>query len=67
MVSMRKYKLYAALHEDMAEGFVWLEEKQPTARCIVKITYSQNRPSRSVFCEALQIEPNFLRRYNEIS
>ena len=39
MASMRKYKLHAALREDMAEGFVWLEENQPAARCIVKITY----------------------------
>ena len=61
----QNYKLYAALHEDIAEGFVWFEEKQSSARCIVKITYSQNGRRRSVFCEALQIERNFLRRYNK--
>jgi hypothetical protein len=59
----QKYKLYAALHEDIAEGFVWLEEKQPRARCIVKITNRKN--GRSVFCEALQIERNFETLYNK--
>lgn len=64
MASTRKYKLYAALHADIAEGSVWLEEKQPAARCIVRITYSKNGHRRSVFCEALQIEKNFLNLYN---
>ena len=60
-----RYKLYAALHEDIAEGFVWFEEKQPGARCIVKITYRKNGRRRSVFCEALRIERNFKKRYNK--
>jgi hypothetical protein len=55
----KSYKLYAALHEDIAEGFVWLKYESLPARSIVKIAYSNNGRRRSVFCEALQFEKNF--------
>ena len=61
----KRYKLFAALHEDIAEGFVWFRHDGLPARCVVKITYSNNGRRRAVFCEALQVEGNFLRHYNQ--
>ena len=61
---MPNYKLYAALHENIAEGFVWFKCDGLPARCIVKITYNDNGCRRSIFCEALKFERNFLRLYN---
>jgi len=60
----KSYKLYAALHEDIAEGFVWLKQAGLPARSVVKIVRSGSDKSQSVFCEALQLEKNFLTRYN---
>ncbi|HEY1205180.1 MAG: hypothetical protein ABSH46_18680 [Bryobacteraceae bacterium] len=65
MAAPKQYKLYAALHEDIAQGFVWLKYPDLPARCIVKLTYNSNGHRRAVFCEALQFDKNFLRRYNE--
>ena len=56
-------KVYAALSDDVGEGFVWLAKPELEQRCVVKITNLANR--RAVYCEALQFEKNFLNRYNQ--
>jgi hypothetical protein len=48
---MRKCKLFAVLHGDIVEDLVWLDEKQPTARCILKITYSRSGQSRTLLVQ----------------
>jgi hypothetical protein len=63
-IGARSYRLYAALHEDIAEGFVWLKQADLPARSVVKIARSGSGRTPSVFCEALQFEKNFLTRYN---
>jgi len=47
----------------MSEGHVWLEQPGLPPRCIVKITETVHR--KSVHCEALQFDRNFLTDYNE--
>jgi len=56
-------KLFAALEEDAHQGWVWLQRNSLPARCVVKVKNLQN--SRSVYCEALQIDDNFLKQYNQ--
>jgi hypothetical protein len=56
-------KLFAALHDDLHQGWVWLQDRQLPARSVVKITNSSN--GRSVYCEVLQIDTNFLEKYNQ--
>jgi len=58
------YTLYAALHEDIAEGFVWLPANALPARCTVRISHHNGDRRRSVYCEALQLDKNFISRYN---
>ena len=58
-------RIYSALHEDIADGFVWLKQQDLSPRSIVKITFKHNGRSRSVFCEALQFDCNFLNVYND--
>ena len=53
-------KLFAALDDDSQQGWVWLKKPELLPRGIVRITCGD----RSVFCEALQIEDNFLKKYN---
>jgi hypothetical protein len=60
---MQPYKVYASLRQDLNEGFVWLKKPDLPTRCLVKIRNASNR--RSVFCEALQFESNFLSQYNQ--
>ena len=56
-------KIYASFDNDISEGFVWLKKAGLPARCVVRIRNPESR--RSVFCEALQFEENFLSRYNQ--
>lgn len=60
---MENMKIFASPSEYISEGFVWLEKAGLPARGIVKITNSDSR--KSVFCEALQFEGNFLKKYNQ--
>ncbi len=56
-------KIFAAREEDAHQGWVWLQEVSLPARSVVKIT---NRNSKkTVYCEAMQIDTNFLKLYNQ--
>jgi hypothetical protein len=57
-------KIFAALNNDINEGFVWLKWTELRPRSIVKICNPQM--AKVVYCEALQLEDNFLKRYNEV-
>lgn len=56
-------KIYASLWEDSQQGWVWLQAPKLPLRCIVIISNPANK--RAVYCEALQIDDNFLKRYNQ--
>jgi hypothetical protein len=56
-------KPYGSLDDHCAEGFVWLQRPGLPGRCVVRITNVETK--RAVFCEALQLEENFLKRYNQ--
>jgi len=56
-------KLYSALREDSQQGWVWLQNSSFPERSIVKITNTKVR--KSIYCEALQIDNNFLKAYNK--
>lgn len=59
---MESKKIYAALREDAQQGWVWLQNSNLPARSIIKITSPNN--CKSIYCEALQIDENFLDYYN---
>lgn len=56
-------KLFASMREDVQQGWVWLQDPSLPSRSIVKIKNSNN--GKVVYCEALQIDSNFLTAYNE--
>jgi hypothetical protein len=56
-------KIFAALHDDAHQGWIWLQDARLPARCVVKISNPIN--GKSVYCEALQIDTNFLVKYNQ--
>jgi hypothetical protein len=56
-------RLFPVLRDDIQAGVVWLQLPTLKSREIVKITSSKN--NRQIYCEALQIEENFLRTYNQ--
>jgi hypothetical protein len=58
-----KYIIYSALHEDIDAGWVWIGTRPCSHRCVVQITNRDN--GRRAFCDALEIDPNFLSRYNQ--
>ena len=55
--------VFAALRDDFNQGWVWLQNPELPARSVVKITNCTN--NKAVYCEALQIESNFLSEYNQ--
>lgn len=55
-------KLFAALREDTQQGWVWLKDQNLPTRSIIKINNPAN--GKVVYCEALQIDNNFLNVYN---
>ena len=57
-------KLFAALPEDVHQGWVWLQDPNLSARSIIKITNPENE--KSFYCEALQIDANFRAIYNQL-
>lgn len=60
---MQKIKVLAAAREDMNEGWVWLSDHDFPPRSIVRIKNKSNK--KKVFCEALEIDENFLKQYNQ--
>ena len=56
-------KVVAALTEDVHQGWVWLQDASLPARSVDKITNQES--GDSVYCEALQIDKNFLAQYNK--
>ena len=58
-----KYRIFAAFHEDTNSGWVWLATPQLPQRSVVQITNLSNL--KEVYCEALQIDDNFLDLYNK--
>jgi len=57
-----KYKVQAALREDLNEGWVWGPDLKFEQRPIVKITNLVNK--KTVYCEYLKIEDNYIENYN---
>lgn len=58
-------KIFAALRDDVNEGFVWVKRPGLPSRCVVRIKNPAN--SKAIYCEALQIDDNFLTEYNNDS
>jgi len=56
-------KLFAARDEDSHQGWVWLQDPALPARSVIRIKNLEN--SLAVYCEALQIDQNFLNSYNQ--
>ncbi len=58
-----KYKICAALKEDINTGWVWVTtDGDFRQRSVVCINNPQTK--KKVFCEVLQIDKNFLKHYN---
>lgn len=56
-----KLKVYASLSEDSNNGWIWLPDIIINKRAVLKLQNLDN--NKSVYCEALPIGENFLRRY----
>jgi hypothetical protein len=55
-------KVFAALKEDVHEGWVWVQDETLLRRTVVRITNRSN--GMTTHCEALPIDSNFLKIYN---
>jgi len=57
------YKVLASMRGDMNEGWVWLTGSGFVPRSIIKITNKAD--NKSVYCERLEIDNNFMEEYNQ--
>lgn len=55
------YRVLAALVRDMNEGWVWANTKALDARSVIRIKNKTN--GRKVYCECLEVDPNFVQEY----
>lgn len=58
------YKVLAATRADMNEGWVWLSNHKYDPRSIIQIRNELNKAV--IYCEALEIDDNFIKEYNQI-
>jgi len=58
-----KYRVFAALINDINSGWIWIDNPIITERTVIKITNSDT--GENVYCEALSIDENFLKEYNK--
>lgn len=57
------FKVFAALEQDMDQGWVWVSQVDIQARCLVRIKNKRN--NRIIYCEARIIDENYLRKYSQ--
>lgn len=57
-------KVFASTVEEAQQGWVWLLSPELPPRSIVKLTNADT--GKSVYCESLQIDNNFLFHYNKM-
>lgn len=57
-----KYKIFAALQEDINTGWVWIGKSKVQQRAVVKIVNKEN--GKKIYCEALSLDENFKKKYN---
>lgn len=57
-----KYKVLASLREDMNQGWIWVTNSGLESRSVIKVTNKKN--NKSIFCECLEIEDNYISVYN---
>ena len=60
-----KLKVFASLSEDINNGWLWVPEHVVKNRSVVKIKDLEPDSGKSVFCEAIPIDENFISRYNK--
>lgn len=58
-----EYKVLAAMRDDLNQGWVWVTKPGLDPRSVVKITNKNN--GKSVYCESLEIDDNYLSTYNK--
>lgn len=56
------YKVLASMHTEMNEGWVWVSNENFRPRSVIKIKHKNNK--KSVYCEHLKIDDNFINIYN---
>jgi hypothetical protein len=59
-----KYKVLAALYDELNQGWVWVTNSGLESRAVVKITNKKN--NKAVYCECLEIEDNYMSKYNNL-
>ena len=57
------YTVYAALREDINTGWIWITNPAVASRSVVRVLNREN--GKTVLCEALAIDANFLEIYNQ--
>lgn len=57
-----KYKIYAALREDINSGWIWVSTPELRQRSVISISNPNN--GKKIYCEVLRIDDNFTKFYN---
>lgn len=58
-----KYRVFAALTQDIDAGFVWIGKPSLPSRTIIRIHCVNT--GKKIHCESLSIDSNYLKKYNQ--
>jgi len=59
----KPYKIFPALYDEAGESWIWFTEPPLPSRTVVRVKNPQTK--RVVYCESREIDPNFLKHYNQ--
>jgi len=62
MTQHKEYYILPALKEDINSPFVWITDNNLSSRSIIKLKNAI--VDKCIFCEALVIDENFIKQYN---
>jgi hypothetical protein len=57
-----EYRILASLRDELNQGWVWVTNPGFESRSVVRIT--NKKTNKSVYCECLEIDENYLSFYN---
>jgi hypothetical protein len=58
-----EYRVLAAIHDELNQGWVWVSNSGLESRSVVKITNKKN--NKAIYCECLAIDENYRSIYNK--
>jgi len=58
-----RLKIYPSLYEDISSGWIWIGERKPILRAVIRIRNKETK--KSIYCEALRLDEIYRKKYEK--